>query len=49
MLFVIQKKLDKRGCIGAPDLIIEILSPSNSNREMKNKYELYEENGVKEY
>lgn len=43
------KKLDKRGCIGAPDLIIEILSPSNSNREMKNKYELYEENGVKEY
>jgi Uma2 family endonuclease len=43
------KKLDKRGCIGAPDLIIEILLPSNSNRELKNKYELYEENGVKEY
>ena len=44
-----KNKLDKRGCIGSPDLIIEILSPSNSNREMKNKYELYEENGVKEY
>ncbi|MGK0413927.1 MAG: Uma2 family endonuclease [Polaribacter sp.] len=44
-----KNKLDKRGCIGAPDLIIEILSPSNSSREMKNKYELYEENGVKEY
>ncbi|WP_299059066.1 Uma2 family endonuclease [uncultured Polaribacter sp.] len=43
------KKLDKRGCIGAPDLIIEILSPSNSKTEMKNKYELFEENGVKEY
>lgn len=42
-------KLDERGCIGAPDLIIEILSPSNSNKEMKNKFELYEENGVKEY
>ncbi|WP_439130222.1 Uma2 family endonuclease [Polaribacter sp.] len=42
-------KLDIRGCIGAPDLIIEILSPGNSKKEMKNKYELYEENGVKEY
>lgn len=44
-----KEKLDERGCIGAPDLIIEILSPSNSTKEMKNKYELYEENGVKEY
>lgn len=44
-----EKKLDERGCIGAPDLIIEIVSPGNSKREMKTKYELYEENGVKEY
>lgn len=43
------RKLDDRGCIGAPDLIIEILSPSNSKKEMKEKYELYEENGVREY
>lgn len=43
------EKLDKRGCIGAPDLIVEILSPGNSKKEMKNKYELYEEAGVKEY
>ena len=42
-------KLDNRGCIGAPDLIIEILSPGNSNREMTLKFDLYEENGVKEY
>lgn len=42
-------KLDERGCIGAPDLIIEILSPNNSKKEMKHKYELYEENGVQEY
>lgn len=42
-------KLDDRGCIGTPDLIIEILSPSNSNKEMKHKFELYEENGVQEY
>ncbi len=44
-----EKKLDDRGCIGAPDLIIEILSLGNSSREMKNKFELYEENGVQEY
>ena len=42
-------KLDDRGCVGAPDLIIEILSPGNSRREMKEKYEVYEESGVKEY
>jgi Uma2 family endonuclease len=42
-------KLDDKGCIGAPDLIIEILSPGNSRKEMKEKYEVYQENGVKEY
>ena len=44
-----KEKIDKRGCIGSPDLIIEILSPGNSKKELKSKYELYEENGVKEY
>ncbi|HEV7379989.1 MAG TPA: Uma2 family endonuclease [Dyadobacter sp.] len=42
-------KLDDKGCVGAPDWIIEILSPGNSQTEMKNKFEVYEENGVKEY
>jgi Uma2 family endonuclease len=42
-------KLDAKGCIGAPDFIIEILSPGNSRKEMKEKYEIYEEVGVKEY
>lgn len=42
-------KLDERGCIGAPDWIIEILSPGNSQTEMKNKFEVYQENGVTEY
>lgn len=42
-------KLDEKGCIGAPDLVVEILSPGNSKKEMKNKYELYQEQGVKEY
>ena len=43
------EKLDDKGCIGAPDLIIEIISPGNSRREMKDKFEIYEETGVLEY
>ena len=42
-------KLDKRGCIGAPDIVVEILSPGNNKKELINKYEVYEEAGVKEY
>ncbi|MDO4762789.1 MAG: Uma2 family endonuclease [Flavobacteriaceae bacterium] len=44
-----ENKLDDKGCIGAPDLVIEILSPGNSKKEMKDKLELYEEAGVREY
>jgi Uma2 family endonuclease len=42
-------KLDEKGCDGAPDLVIEILSPGNSDKEMKLKYDVYKESGVKEY
>lgn len=42
-------KLDDKGCVGAPDLVIEILSPGNTEKEMKIKYSIYEEAGVKEY
>ena len=44
-----RKKLDRRGCIGAPDLIVEILSPSTAARDVKDKFALYEESGVREY
>jgi len=44
-----ESKLKDFGCEGAPDLIIEILSPGNSSKEMKDKFFLYEENEVKEY
>jgi Uma2 family endonuclease len=44
-----ETKLDERGCLGAPDLIIEILSPGNTQKEMKNKFRLYEKAGVLEY
>lgn len=43
------EKLDNAGCIGAPDLIVEILSPGNNRKELRNKYEVYEESGVREY
>lgn len=44
-----EAKLDVQGCIGAPDLVVEVLSPGNTRREMRDKYSLYEEAGVKEY
>ncbi|WGS85405.1 Uma2 family endonuclease [Methylomonas sp. UP202] len=43
------EKLDPRGCLGAPDWIIEILSKGNSKKEIQTKFELYRESGVKEY
>lgn len=43
------QKLDDRGCLGAPDLVVEILSPGNSKREMRDKFALYQEHKVKEY
>jgi Uma2 family endonuclease len=42
-------KIDEKGCIGAPDMIVEILSPSTASRDLELKYKLYEENAVKEY
>ena len=42
-------KIDEKGAIGSPDLIIEILSPENSKKEMKYKFDLYEETQVLEY
>ena len=44
-----EKKLDDRGCLGAPDFIVEILSKSSSKKDLKDKKDLYEENGVEEY
>jgi Uma2 family endonuclease len=44
-----ESKLDDAGCLGSPDVIIEILLLGNSKKEMKIKKKLYEENSVKEY
>lgn len=42
-------KLDARGCRGAPELVIEILSPSTAARDQLTKRALYERHGVHEY
>jgi Uma2 family endonuclease len=44
-----RNKLDEQGCNGAPDLIVEILSPGNTRKEMKDKMNVYEESAVREY
>jgi Uma2 family endonuclease len=43
------EKIDERGCIGAPDWIIEILSKHTSAKDFREKFQVYEEAGVKEY
>jgi len=42
-------KLDDKGCRGAPDLVVEILSSSTSGKDLKQKFNLYEQRGVREY
>jgi Uma2 family endonuclease len=42
-------KLDDQGCKGAPDLIIEIISPSSVKNDMLKKFNCYEKARVKEY
>ena len=42
-------KLDDAGCLGAPDWIIEIISPRTAKNDFNEKYNLYEEAGVREY
>lgn len=44
-----QNKLTDRGCTGAPDWIIEIVSPSNSSHDYIIKLNLYAKAGVREY
>ena len=44
-----RKKLTEKGCTGAPEWIIEILSPYTSKKDMNEKLRLYERIGVREY
>lgn len=44
-----ESKLDKKGCKGPPDLIVEIVSNSSASMDYIKKLNLYERHGVKEY
>jgi Uma2 family endonuclease len=44
-----ESKRGSEGCRGAPDLVVEILSPSNTVEEYVRKFNLYLEAGVREY
>ncbi len=43
------KKLDTKGCQGAPDWIVEILSNSTAQKDLHDKFEIYQFAGVREY
>ena len=42
-------KIDRKGCLGAPDWIVEIVSPSTAKKDLNDKFQLYESQGVREY
>ena len=42
-------KIKEFGCVGAPDLVVEILSKSTAKKDLNDKYNVYQEFGVKEY
>lgn len=44
-----KSKIDERGCKGAPDMVIEILSPSSRRHDRLTKFNLYQRAGVREY
>ncbi len=44
-----QAKITQKGIEGAPDLVVEILSPSTAYYDLTEKKEVYERSGVKEY
>jgi Uma2 family endonuclease len=50
-IFVVcdKDKITPGGCYGAPDLVVEILSPSTAKRDIKDKRKLYQRAGVREY
>lgn len=50
-LFIVcdPSKIHERGCVGAPDLVVEVLSPSTSKKDASLKLDLYEEYGIREY
>lgn len=48
-VFFDKNKLDERGAIGTPEIVVEILIAGNNLTELKEKFQLYEDFGVTEY
>jgi Uma2 family endonuclease len=44
-----QSKIHEKGCIGAPDLVVEVLSPSTALKDKRVKLRRYRLSGVREY
>lgn len=44
-----KSKIDEKGCNGAPDMIVEIISPSSIKMDRFVKFNKYEQAGVREY
>ena len=49
VVFCDESKLDDKGGTGAPNMVVEILSPSSASHDMIRKYMLYMKAGVREY
>ncbi len=53
LLFIAEARVEtlvrEDGVYGAPDLVIEILSPSTAYYDLKSKFQVYEKYGVREY
>ena len=48
-VFCDRSLIDERGAHGAPDLVVEVLSPTTAHKDQTEKLRLYERVGVKEY
>lgn len=44
-----QSKIHKKGCVGVPDLVVEVLSPSTALKDKRAKLRRYRLSGVREY
>lgn len=42
-------KIERKRLVGAPDLVVEVLSPSTAKRDKTDKFKLYEKHGTREY
>lgn len=49
LVYCDRSRITRRGGRGAPDLVVEILSPASSKKDLHEKFDLYERKGVREY